>query len=82
MFGCLDVWATEIQREKIINKQKNDRLILEEKKKSLYDVENIFKKRNVSSETEVEEETTEMIVYKENLFTKLLNKIKCLFKIK
>jgi len=77
-----DYWATEVQREKILNKQKNDRLILEEEKKSLYDVENIFKKRNTSNEEQVKEEVTEMTIYKESLLTKLLNKIKCLFKIK
>ena len=78
-----DYWATEIQREKIIRKQKNDRLILEEEKKSLYDVDNIFKKRNVSNEEiNVKEEVTEMIVYKENFITKLLNRIKNLFKKK
>ena len=77
-----DYWATEVQREKILNKQKNDRLILEEEKKSLYDVENIFKKRNTSNEEQVKEEVTEMTIYKESLLTKLLNKIKCLFKFK
>lgn len=77
-----DYWATEVQREKIINKQKNDRLILEEEKKLLYDVENIFKKRNTSNEEQVKEEVTEMIVYKENFITKILNKIKNLFKMK
>lgn len=77
-----DYWATEVQRKKIVRKQENDRLILEELKKSLYDVENIFKKRNVSNETEVKEEVTEMIVYKESFITKVVNKIKSLFKIK
>lgn len=78
-----DYWATEVQREKIVRKQKNDRLILEEEKKSLYDVENIFKKRNMNNEEiEVKEEVTEMIVYKENLIVKIFNKIKNLFKKK
>ena len=40
-----DYWATSEQKEKIIKKQKNDRLILEEQKKLLYYVENIFKKK-------------------------------------
>ena len=42
-----DYWATEVQREKIIRKQENDRLILEEQKKSLYDIEEILKKRKL-----------------------------------
>ena len=37
-----DYWATEVQRDKIIRKQKNDRLTLDEQKKSLYGIENIF----------------------------------------
>lgn len=74
-----DYWATERQREKIINKQKNDRLILEEEKKSLYDVENLFKKRTNSNKEQISEEITEMVVYKENLITKFLNKIKKIF---
>ena len=45
-----DYWATEVQREKIIKKQRNDRLILEEQKKSLYNIDNILKKQNVCSE--------------------------------
>ena len=77
-----DYWATEVQRDKIIRKQKNDRLILEEQKKSLYGIENIFKKRNTCSETEAKEEVTEMVVYKSNFITRVFNKIKNFFKIK
>ena len=77
-----DYWATEVQREKIIRKQKNDRLILEEQKKSLYDIENIFKERNICSETEAKEEVTEMVVYKANFIIRIFNKIKKFFKIK
>lgn len=77
-----DYWATEVQREKIIRKQKNDRLIIEEQKKSLYDIENIFKKRNICSETEAKEEVTEMVVYKANFIIRVFNKIKKFLKIK
>ena len=77
-----DYWATEVQREKIIRKQENDRLILEEQKKSLYDIEEILKKRNICSETEAKEEVTEMVVYKANFITRVFNKIKKILKIK
>lgn len=77
-----DYWATEVQREKIIGKQKNDRLILKEQKKSLYDIENILKKRNICSETEAKEEVTEMVVYKANFITRVFYKIKKFLKIK
>ncbi len=77
-----DYWATEVQREKIIRKQENDRLILEEQKKSLYDIEEILKKRNICSEAEEKEEVTEMVVYKANFITRFFNKIKKILKIK
>ncbi len=38
-----DYWATEIQKEKIITKQNYDRMQLEEKKKEIYNSDNIFK---------------------------------------
>ena len=38
-----DYWATELQKEKIITKQNYDRMQLEEKKKEIYNSDNIFK---------------------------------------
>ena len=49
-------------------------------KKSLYGIENIFKKRNACSETEVKKEVTKVVVYKENFITRIFNKIKIFFK--
>ena len=71
-----DYWATSEQKEKIIKKQKNDRLILEEQKKLLYDVENIFKKKSYANE-----KVNKIIVHKENIFEKWINKIKSFFKL-
>ena len=62
-------------------KAKNDRLILEEQKKSLYDTENIFKKQDICGKTEAKE-VTEMAVYKANFITRVFNKIKKFLKIK
>lgn len=67
-----DYWATDEQKDKIIRKQNYDRQILEEQKKSMYDVENIFKKKSYENE-----EVKEMVVYKEQrwyqkLFAKIL----------
>jgi len=75
-----DYWATDEQKEKIIRKQNYDRQILEEQKKSMYDVENIFKKKSYTNETEVEE-VKEMVVYKEQRwYHKLFAKILKIFK--
>lgn len=38
-----DYWATDEQRQKIINKQKYDRQKLDEKKKEMHSPDNIFK---------------------------------------
>lgn len=38
-----DYWATEIQKEKIINKQNYDRMKLEEEKRTRYNSDNLFK---------------------------------------
>lgn len=43
-----DYWATEIQREKIISKQKNDRRKIEEQKREKYDPDNIFKNKIIT----------------------------------
>ena len=56
--------------------------ILEEQKKSMYDVENIFKKRSYENDIKENEEVKEMLVYKETFFRKFINKIKSFFKIK
>ncbi len=67
-----DYWATDEQRKKIIKKQNYDRKILDEQKKSLEDVENIFNKKNHENEVEIKEE---IVVYKENKFKKIFDKI-------
>ena len=77
-----DYWATDEQKDKIIRKQNYDRQILEEQKKSMYDVENIFKKRSYENDIKENEEVKEMLVYKETFFRKCINKIKSFFKIK
>lgn len=75
-----DYWATEEQKEKIIRKQNHDRQRLEENKKSLYDVEKVFEQR--SPKVNEKQEIKKMVVYKETLFRKCINKIKSLFNLK
>ncbi len=71
-----DYWATDEQKDKIIRKQNYDRQILEEQKKSMYDVENIFKKKSYENE-----EVKEIVVYKEQRwYQKLFAKILKIFK--
>lgn len=76
-----DYWATPVQREKIIKKETYDREKKEELKRKIYNPENLFKNRSVE-ENISKSESLLMIEYKENFFTKLINKIKSLFCIK
>lgn len=80
-----DYWATEIQRNKIITKQNNDRIKLEKEKQEKYNAD-IFKNRNNRYEHNGEKDnnTNElaMIEYKESLFKKFINKIKFIFEKK
>lgn len=53
-----DYWATDEQRQRIINKQKYDRQKLEEKKKEMYSPDSIFKnnKDTIVDNTEKKQE--------------------------
>ena len=78
-----DYWATEIQREKIMNMQKYDRIKIEEEKKEKYNID-IFQNRNNKKQGQNIEENIsaselEMVEYKVSIFRKILNKIKSLF---
>ena len=70
-----DYWATDEQREKIIQKQNHNRQIIEEQKRKLYDPNNLFKEKRYASNKEFEKETKEMIIYKESRFKKFFKKI-------
>lgn len=74
-----DYWASDLQREKILKKQNSDRKLFEKNKKTLYDVENIFKNKN-NETTNINNETKEMVIYKkEKWYTTILMKIRKLF---
>lgn len=67
-----DYWATEEQRTKILAKEKYDLDILEEEKREKYNPNDIFKKQKVIDiETHENNEITELVEYKESVFTKL-----------
>lgn len=80
-----DYWATDIQREKILAKQKYERQKIEEEKAQNYQYEDLFKKnRTEIQQAEVKDnvEQVSLVEYKESVFTKILNKIKSIFKRK
>jgi hypothetical protein len=79
-----DYWATEIQREKIIDKQNYDRRKLEEEKREKYNVDEIFNKEqneNMSKLPESSEENLDLLEYKESKwYKKIFEKILRIFK--
>lgn len=78
-----DYWATDIQREKILAKQKYERQRIEEEKAQNYQYEDLFKKNRTEiqqTEVKADVENVSLVEYKESVFTKILNKIKSIFK--
>lgn len=67
-----DYWATNSQREKIKAKEKYDRQNNEEIKEK-YNPDNLFKNNNIEKEN-ILNDNNKMILYKEPLIKKILNK--------
>jgi hypothetical protein len=86
-----DYWATDEQREKIIKKEKYDMQLIEEAKRTKYNV-NVFQDNNNINSIKVDEnkeskenkENTEvaLVEYKESIIMKFFNKIKNFLNIK
>lgn len=73
-----DYWATEVQRAKIITKQKYDRLQSEMEKSEKCEIDNIFKVYNQRKERKQKINSNEMalVEYKEFTFRKIIDKAK------
>lgn len=56
---------------------KSNTILQEERKKQLYSVDDIFKNRNIKGNDSFKENA--LVEYKENIFSKILNKIKKFF---
>lgn len=79
-----DYWATPYQKEKIEEKEKNDRLKVEEEKREKYNIDEIFKKRNIINQQKIEENKVTNLpieIKKEKFYQKLIKFIKRIFKI-
>ncbi len=73
-----DYLSTPEQKQKIVKMQNEERKKNELKKKQMYDT-NIFANMKKESSVQVEQENTQIVEYKENIFKKILNKIKRFF---
>ena len=79
LFGLFEKFgATDNQKAKIKSYKANYKIKLEEQKREKYNSDNLFKNNN---EKIIKEDvtTTKMIEYKENIFKKLISKIKSVF---
>lgn len=71
-----DYWATDVQREKILAKEKYDLEKIEEEKRSIYNPDNIFKNKEEKTTIEnTENVNLPMEIKKESIFRRILNKI-------
>ena len=69
------------QKEKIIRMQKEERQKNELKKREQYNTD-VFANKEQTNNPEIQKEQVSLIKYKENIFKKIINKIKNIFKIK
>lgn len=77
-----DCWATQIQKEKILNKQKYDRQKIEEEKLQNYKPDDLFKKHIVEQAENTETNNITLVEYKESIWKRLVNRLKILFHIR
>lgn len=71
-----DYWATDYEKQRIEEKEKND---LEQIAKEKYSVDNLFKKKEVNQENASNDDTNLEVIKEEKWYNKLFNKIKNLF---
>lgn len=72
-------WSTESEKEEIRKKIKENEILFQKELSEKYNPDNLFK--NKTKEPEIIQETNvSMIEYKETIFTKIMNKIKRIFK--
>ena len=78
-----DYWATETQRNKIIEYQNNERRKIEEEKRKKYNVDNIFKEIQNNSHVEaVKKEEALIEIKEEKWYEKIVSWIKRILKKK
>ena len=76
-----DYWATERQRNRILEKERIDTKIEEKKKQLQYSPNDIFKnKKTEDNDIQEVSKNAQIVVYKETIINKCINFIKKLFK--
>lgn len=67
-----DYWATEEQRNKILEKERKDRILIEQEKFAKYDINNIFK----NNKNDTFQNSSNLPIEQVNIFTKIIKFIK------
>ena len=79
----IDYWATDVQRDKIKTFQNNKRYQIEEENKQKYNTDIFHNKKDNANEKITEQtENMQLMEYKENIFMKIISKIKNIFSSK
>lgn len=71
----LQYWTTKEERKRLIKKYSENDVRTEQELQKKYNPDNIFKK-SVNTQNETEHIHTELVVYKQSIFTKIKNWIK------
>ncbi len=73
-----DYWCTDKQRQEILQKEQSERKQYQSEMQEKYNPNNIFKNNKNEGEGRISKEklNVELIEYKENIFRKIINKIK------
>ena len=77
-----DYWATNEQKEKIIKYENSMRKRLEEEAKIKYNSEDLFKNQSEFKRDKLQNESTDLVEYKESFMKKIINKVLSLIKFK
>lgn len=71
----MQYWTNEEERKRLIKKYSENDFMIEQELRKKYNSDNIFKK-SVNTPKEINKTQTELIVYKQNIFTRIKNWIK------
>lgn len=78
----LNYWATDEHKQELLQLYSQNEKVYQEELREKYNYDNLFKNKNNDTIKEKEDsvENLAMVSYKESLFTKIVNRIKKLFK--
>lgn len=76
-----DYWANQEQREKLVKFTQNAENVIEAEEREKYNPDNLFKNRNMNNFENIQQEQA-LILYKEPLLKRIINRILKIFNLK